>query len=594
VSARLDFDSKHLQGLLSQNLIDLLELGEDGRRDFLAALDPEELRALPYIWEFWARPEQVWRPDRPEDERIRIWLYQAGRGWGKTRVGAQAVLWVEAHAEEMGFGRPPLTESAPVIALVARTAHDAIATMIKGPSGILACSPPWNRPHFMPSEKCLIWPSGLRAYYFTAERPEQLRGPNIGFAWADEVAFYKALRGFAVGVLENIEQALRSGSGKAVFTTTPLPTAAMFALHERSKPREAVSKRPDRVVARPAASAVTAKPSELHALIDQLRGPADAVDQALEVVAAEAPQLPQRPPDVRIIRGSSLDNAANLRADWIDAQRAKRGTQLGRQEVDGELLSGNPLTMFPFELLNRRRVVPDVEGLVRPEEKIRPGESVPVYLRRILDLSRICVALDPNGSEDPEAAEFGIQVVGMSRKGREYSLEDLSGHHSGFAWPRLAYETALLWRADAIVGEKNYGGNMIESALEMHVRGLIASGQSYLPVQYVGVTARDGKISRLKVFAQAVEAGLVYSVGPPEKWAALEAQLHAINPAEDPDKQVARIEVNGRVETLRFDRTDARVWAHLYLSGHESAKTRSSVMLGDLAAAKRTIDGLSF
>lgn len=580
MSARLE-----LGGYLSPRLAELAQLEPADRAAFVRSLSPDALRWLPYLWEFWARPEQVWRPG-PE----MITLYQAGRGWGKTRVGAQAVIWVADHPEELGFGRPPLTESAPIIALVARTAHDAIATMIKGPSGIRACSPPWNMPRFMPSEKCLIWPNGMRAYYFTAERPETLRGPNIGFAWADEVAFFRALRGFTVSALENIEQALRRGLGKAVYTTTPVPNAAMFGLHERSKPRAATVPRPDKVVHRPAASAVTTKQSELDALIDALNPGASQVAEQLELVIAEAPPAPPRPPDVRIVRGSSLDNAANVRRDWIEAQRAKRGTQLGRQEVDGELLTGNPRTMFPYELLNRRRVALDREGDIRPEEKMQPGETVPGYLRRVLDLVRVCIACDPNGSEDPEGAEFGIQVAGTNRKGREFSLEDLSGHHSHFEWPRIVYEAALVWRADAIVAEVNYGGKMIEAALETYIRRLMDARQPYRSVPYVGVRAEGGKVERLKVFAQAYDAGLVYSVGDPSYWAPLEAQLHAIDPAVDPDKQVARIEVNGRVETLRFDRTDARVWAHLYLSGHESARTKTVTMLGDLAAAKRTMD----
>lgn len=562
MSARLDFDTRHLEPYLSPQLRDLAQLDPAEVGDFVRSLPAESLAWLPYLWEFWARPEQVWRPG-PE----MITLYQAGRGWGKTRVGAQAVVWVAEHVELLGFGRGKLTEKAPIIALVGRTAHDCIATMINGPSGILACSPPWNRPRFWPSQKMLVWPNGLRAYYFTAERPETLRGPNIGFAWADEVAFFKSLRGFQVGALENIEQAMRNGAGKAVYTTTPVPTAAMFALHARAAPRAAVSPRPD---AEPAS-----KPPSRSAI--------DELVDSLNKVTAAAPALPVKPPDVRIVRGSSLDNAANVRKDWIEAQRAKRGTRVGRQEVDGELLAGNPMTLFPFELLNKRRVI--------LEDPMLPGETMPQYMRRVLDIVRVCVAADPNGSEDPESAEFGIQVVGASRSGREYSLEDLSGHHAALDWPRVIYDAALVWRADAIVGETNYGGTMIAAALETHVRGLIAAGTDYLPIPYVGVTAKGGKATRLKVFAQAFESGLVYSVGDPSYWAPLEGQLHAFNPSEHPDKQVARIEVNGRMETLLFDRMDARVWGHLWISGHEYARSRSVTMIGDMGRAKTALDG---
>jgi phage terminase large subunit-like protein len=262
------------------------------------------------------------------------------------------------------------------------------------------------------------------------------------------------------------------------------------------------------------------------------------------------------------------------------------GTRLGRQEVGGELLSGNPLTLFPFETFNKRRV--------NPTEPREQGETMQAYLRRVLELHRICVAADPNGSEDPERAEFGIQVVGTGKGNKEYSLEDLSGHHSHTTWPGLIYDAAVAWGADAIVAETNYGGAMIRGAMETHVRGLAGKGQDWISVPFVAVTAKGGKASRLKIFAQAYEDGLVYQVGSPHLWAPLEGQLHAFNPGEDPDKQVARIEVNGHIETLLFDRMDARVWAHLWLSDHELARSKSVWMLGASGSdrARKALSGL--
>lgn len=560
MSARLD--TAELSGLLSPQLADLAALDEAGRAEWLLSL-PADVRRnrLPYLWEFWARPGQRWQPG----EEI-ITLYQAGRGFGKTRIGAEAVIWVASHPEECGFGRAPLTESAPTIALVARTAHDACETMIRGQSGILACSPPWFRPRFLPSQKLLVWPNGMRAYYYTAERPETLRGPNIAFAWADEIAFFKALRGEQVGALENIEQALRKGLGRAVYTTTPIPTSAMFSLHERAKPRARVTfdQRPDHR-------------SPEHAEAVELAPDHRPDDRS----GAEGPTVPE----VRIVRGSSLDNAANQDPKWVARQRAKRGTRVGRQEVDGELLSGNPRTLFPYELLNSRRVTPE------EIDKQAPGESRPDYLRRVLKLEKICVAADPNGSDDLDNAEFGIQVCGLGVDGREYSLADMSGHHGPMVWPGLIYDTALLWGAEAIVAETNYGGSMIRAAVETHVRKLIDAGQDYLPIQFVEVTTgKAGKASRLKVFAQAYEGRLVWSVGDPSIWASLEAQLHSFDSNLHPDKQVARMEVKQpdgsvKMETLLLDRMDARVWGHLYLSGHQIARNRTTFWLGDKAQA---------
>jgi phage terminase large subunit-like protein len=557
-----------LAALLSSKLADLADLTPRQRRDWLMSL-PAEVRRnrLPYLWEFWARPAQVWRPGAEM-----ITLYQAGRGWGKTRVGAEAVRWVAENPERCGFGRPPLDERAPIIALVGRTAGDALAQMIRGQTGILAVSPPWFKPRFKPSERLLVWPNGVRAYYFSAETPEQLRGPNIGFAWADEVAFYKQPRGFEVDALENLEHALRRGLGKAIYTTTPKPTAKMIGLHERANRGKAVH---------------VQIPAPREAASDG--APPPTVDEVSTVMAEVISGLP---PDVRIVRGSSLDNAANQLATWVALQKSKRGTRIGRQEVEGELLTGNPRTRFTYEMLNARRIdIPQVPRL--------PDETWQDYVRRVLRIDRLVVAGDPAGTEG-EGAEFGVSIAATSRDGREYTLADLSGHHGPFTWPELIYDAAIVWRADAIVGEANYGGNMIRGAIETHVRGLAARGITPIPVPFVEVTAgKGGKAARFEIFAQAMEAGLVYQAALPgehHQFATLEAQLHAFDPSEHPDKQVARVEVRQpdgslKTEMLLLDRADARVWAHLFLSGHEFA--RGDLFMIGADAMRRGVDMMS-
>ena len=77
------------------------------RAEWLRGLPAEVKARLPWLWEFWARPEQIWRPGTEL-----ITLIQAGRGWGKTRVGGQATRWVAEHPEACGFGKPPLREGA--------------------------------------------------------------------------------------------------------------------------------------------------------------------------------------------------------------------------------------------------------------------------------------------------------------------------------------------------------------------------------------------------------------------------------------------------------------------------------------------------
>ena len=98
--------------------------------DFLSALTPGEAERLVHAWSLWARPAQL-----PPPGRWRVWLLMAGRGFGKTRAGAE---WVRQLAE---------TGKAGSIALVGDTADDVRHVMVEGPSGLLAIAPPSCRPH---------------------------------------------------------------------------------------------------------------------------------------------------------------------------------------------------------------------------------------------------------------------------------------------------------------------------------------------------------------------------------------------------------------------------------------------------------------
>ena len=131
------------------------------RDELIAALTPAEARALLYEWAFWVRPNQL-----PPKGEWRVWLVLAGRGFGKTRTGAEMI-------------RARVTaRTAHRLALVAPTAGDARDVMVEGESGILAISPPWERPRYEPSKRRLTWPNGAIATLFSADEPERLRGPQ--------------------------------------------------------------------------------------------------------------------------------------------------------------------------------------------------------------------------------------------------------------------------------------------------------------------------------------------------------------------------------------------------------------------------------
>jgi phage terminase large subunit-like protein len=160
--------------------------------------------ALELSWAATARQEQR----MPPGDDWFCWLYEGGRGAGKTRSGS------EATGEEARSGR------AKRIALVAPTAADARDTMIEGESGILACSPNWCRPVYEPSRRRLTWPNGAIATTFSAEEAERLRGPQHDFAWCDELAAWRDLAAW-----DMLQFGLRLGRRpRCIVTTTPKPT----------------------------------------------------------------------------------------------------------------------------------------------------------------------------------------------------------------------------------------------------------------------------------------------------------------------------------------------------------------------------------
>lgn len=175
-------------------------------------LSDDEFSAVMYDWSMWAREDQR-LPDcmRLDGDKL-TWLPLAGRGWGKTRVGAQTVI------DEVESGRSGR------IALIAETAADARDVMVEGVSGILACSPPWNRPVYEPSKRRLTWRSGAVAHTYNAIEPGQLRGPQFDFAWCDELAKWR----YAQDTWDNLQFGLRLGKRpRQIITTTPRPIALL-------------------------------------------------------------------------------------------------------------------------------------------------------------------------------------------------------------------------------------------------------------------------------------------------------------------------------------------------------------------------------
>jgi phage terminase large subunit-like protein len=164
-------------------------------------------------WPFWARPSQL-----PPPGDWRIWLIMAGRGFGKTRSGAE---WIRAIAQSQPKAR---------LALVAATYAEGRAVMIEGESGLLNICPPDDRPIYESSLRRLRWRNGAQALLYSAEDAEGLRGPQHHAAWCDELAKWPN----AEATWMNLDMGLRLGAQQRVcITTTPRPTALLRKLMAR-------------------------------------------------------------------------------------------------------------------------------------------------------------------------------------------------------------------------------------------------------------------------------------------------------------------------------------------------------------------------
>ena len=145
-------------------LDELLGLELPARLKRLRRLNQPQREEFSTHWRLFARAEQL-----PPLGDWQTWLIMAGRGFGKTRAGAE---WVRAIAEADGSAR---------IALIGASLGEVRAVMVEGDSGLLAISAPGRVPQFEPSLRRLAWDNGAVATLYSAGEPDSLRG-QIGRA----------------------------------------------------------------------------------------------------------------------------------------------------------------------------------------------------------------------------------------------------------------------------------------------------------------------------------------------------------------------------------------------------------------------------
>lgn len=218
--------------------------------------------------------------------------------------------------------------------------------------------------------------------------------------------------------------------------------------------------------------------------------------------------------DVAITRGRTADNKEHLPARFIrDIRRAFGKSLMGRQELDGELITELPGALWTRALLEAAR-----EGAASS-----PAE-------------RTVIGVDPPASSEGDAC--GIIVAALGEDGVARILADASViRPTPERWARAVAAAAEAWQADRVIAEANQGGAMVESVLR--------AAEVNLPLRLVH--ASKGKVARAEPVAALYEAGRVRHAGV---FAALEDELCGLITG-------GRYEGPGRSP----DRADAAVWA---------------------------------
>ncbi len=286
-----------------------------------------------------------------------LWLMLGGRGAGKTRLGAE---WVRALAS----GHPPYAETRAFnIALVGETEHDVREVMIEGPAGLLAVTPPSQRPQWTATRRRLEWPNGATAYAFSAEDPEQLRGPQFDAAWCDELAKWK----HPDATFDMLQFGLRLGRRpRQLIATTPRPIALIKRLV--ADPRTALTR------AGTQANAAFLSPAFLD-----------------EIVARYA------------------------------------GTRLGRQEIDGEIIEERADALWTREMIEQARVetAPALARIVigvDPPAAARPGSDGCGIIAAGLAESGVIYVLEDASVQGLAPAGWAAKAVALYRRHRADAL----------------------------------------------------------------------------------------------------------------------------------------------------------------------------
>ena len=348
------------------------------------------------------------------------------------------------------------------MAFIGEKDDDVRDIMVEGDSGILGVYEDGDpmKPKWSPSTKMIEWPNGVKAKCFHAMDPDgdNVRGYQMEFAWCDELAKWKYPR----ATWDQIQFCMRDGDDPRILVTS------------------------------------TPRPIELVRSIER-----------------------QKEGIAKMVVFDTRENAANLPVRFLEKLEAKyRGTRLGRQELEGEILGDVPNALWTTDILDACH-----RGMSGGAPR---------------DLGRIVVAVDPAASAEEESALNGISVAGVDdRCENGYTLADESMQGRPVEWARRAVSLWGEYGADAIVAEVNNGGDMVED--------VIRSIHPTVPV--IKVTATRGKHVRAEPISALYEQGRIKHAGQ-------------FNELED---ELLMFTSDGFAGERSPDRADALIWAYTEL-----------------------------
>lgn len=181
------------------------------------------------------------------------------------------------------------------------------------------------------------------------------------------------------------------------------------------------------------------------------------------------------------------DNVQNLSPEYLNTL-AGLSARMRRRFMDGEFAEATPNALFDEASIDKWRVDP----------------------AQVPQLIRVVIPVDPSGSGDEDNAdndEIGIVPVGLGIDGIAYVFEDISLKAGPATWGRVAVQAYDRHKADVVVGESNFGGDMVRATIQA------AAAVEKMRVNFRKVTASRGKIVRAEPFSALYEQGKVRHVG---------------------------------------------------------------------------------